>query len=310
MKALKGSSVVFYLHRVGERQADFYPEGISKSGFEASVQHLLRLGFGFPSLKEAYDGVGTAKGPGAVLTVDDGFSSVYHEILPIIRKHALPLTVFVIGKCIDNRALAWNHKLIRIRHHADDARIQEALDGLQKKYSLCAVGSVQSRIFSVQDSQKDRLCDELWDLFCPISQEEYLVVEQPFLSLAQMRELAENNVEFALHSQSHADFGRLSYPDMRRELIMNREALSEAGFTPSPFFAFPYGRQCDDGLLPALCRDASLKACLGFRYRYRDNRQDHILWQRISLEQHPFPGLKELVLRPGLRFIKDSITRN
>lgn len=308
MKALPSSTVVYYLHRVGSAQAEFYPNGISRSSFEKSLRHLLNLGYKFLPLKKAFELAGSRAQPTAVLSVDDGLSCIYHEILPIIKTYSLPLTVFVIGKCIDNRDLAWNHKLIQIRKYADDVRLEDALTNLHKRYSLGRTGNVFSDIFSVADAEKDKLCDELWEIFCPRSQEEYLAKEQPFLSLGQMRELAEYGVEFALHSQTHADFSRLSYPDMYRELLQNQEALSEAGFDCVPFFAFPYGKQCDKDLLPALCRDASLKSCLGFRYCYKDNDQARILWQRISLEHNPYPGTKELLIKPVLRKIKDRIS--
>jgi len=303
---IKPAQPVFYFHRVGQDQEELYPEGLSADLFARSLQHLLDKGFVFTSLTNAQAGAGGNRR--AVLSADDGFSCLYHDVLPIIRELGIPLTVFVIGKCIDNRALAWNHKLIQIRHHASDAELATALNELQASYSLSPRGSIGHRLFSVPDAIKDDLCDELWQRFCPISQEDFLARKQPFLSLAQMCKLQQCGVEFALHSHSHADFGRLSFPRMREELSQNREALSEAGFDPAPFFAFPYGRECSSDLLPALCRDLELEACLGFRYRSMDNHPQSLLWQRISLEHSPLPAFKELMLRPALRRLKDTMS--
>ena len=305
---LSSSQPVFFFHRVGHHQAELYPEGLSTKTFSDSLKHLLDLGYRFTSLREAQADSHTPGYPRAVLAADDGFSCIYHEVLPIIRKHQIPLTVFMIGCCIDNRALAWNHKLIQIRHHADESDLSDALSSLQTMYSLPADGSISHRMFSVPDHHKDEFCDELWDRFCPTSQEEYLARKKPFLSLTQMQELQNYGVEFALHSHSHADVSRLSYPQICDELHKNKEALSDAGFEPLPFFAFPYGRECSPGLLSDLCKDTSLKACLGIRYRSFDNHPKSRLWQRVSLEHCPFPSLKELWLVPRLRRLKDALS--
>lgn len=301
---LRGSHLVLYYHRVGDGGAEFYPGGIKSAELLQAIQGLLELGFRFCSLSEAYGKAGSKKEFTISLTSDDGLASNHEIVLPIAKKYGIPLTLFVIGKCLDNQALAWNHKLIQIRRHSSEETLQSALSNLGSRFQISEEGSLSQRIFSVADSQKDEFVDLLWDSFCPETQNEFLQRTQPFLSAAQMQDLQDNGAEFALHSHSHADFSRLSYPQILNELRANQALLADYVRQPVPFFAFPYGRECKGDLIPKLCRDAGLKAALGFRYRISDNRRQNALWQRLPLESAHALSLEQLLLRPLARVLK------
>lgn len=301
---LKGSHLVLYYHRVGEAGAEFYPEGMQSEELLQAVQGFQKLGFRFCSLSEGYQKAGSDRELSISLSSDDGLACNHEIVLPIAQEYGIPLTLFVIGKCLDNKALAWNHKLIRIRQNSTEDQLQAALEKLGSRFQICAEGTLSQRLFSVADSKKDKLMDLLWELFCSETQTEYLQRTQPFLSAEQMRDLEDNGAEFALHSHSHADFSRLSYPQMLSELKRNQAQLSRYIHRPAPFFAFPYGRQCSADLIPKLCRDMSLKATLGLRFRICDNRRQNALWQRIPLENVKALSIQQLLLRPVARLFR------
>lgn len=301
---LRGSHLVLYCHQVGEVGTDFYPEGIEREKLLQVLQGFLELGFRFCSLSEAYQEAGSGRGLSISLTSDDGLASNSEIILPIAKAYGIPLTLFMIGKCLDNQALAWNHKLIQVRRHSTEDTLEAALANLASRFQIDKEGSLSQRLFSIADSQKDELTDLLWENFCPETQSAYLQRSKPFLSAVQMKELEDNGVEFALHSESHADFSRLIYPEMLAELKQNQAQLADYVRQPAPFFAFPYGRVCRKDLIPKLCRDTTLKAALGFRYRICDNRWQNVLWQRIPLETTKVLSLEQLLLRPIVRLLR------
>ncbi|MCB5253694.1 MAG: polysaccharide deacetylase family protein [Candidatus Cloacimonadaceae bacterium] len=301
---LRGSHLLLYYHRVGEAGAEFYPQGMQSEELLQAVQGFQKLGFRFCSLSEAYQKAGSDRELSISLSSDDGLACNHETVLPIAKDCGIPLTLFVIGKCLDNKALAWNHKLIQIRKNSTEDQLQDALAKLGSRFCICEEGTLSQRLFSVADSKKDKLMDLLWELFCPETQTEYLQRTKPFLSAEQMRDLENNGAEFALHSHSHADFSRLSYPQMRAEIKQNQTQLSRYIHRPAPFFAFPYGRQCSADLIPKLCRDMNLKAALGFRYRICDNRRQNALWQRIPLENADVLSFEQLLLRPVARLFR------
>lgn len=257
------------------------------------------MGYSFCSLSDAFDGQAGLGRRRVVLSTDDGFACNYHTIAPILKKHGIPMIMFLIGKCIDNRALAWNHVLQIVRFSTTPDRLSSLMPQLQQRYGIQRDGNTMANLFSVPMAQKDALADYLWQQLMPISQEEYLHLHQPFLSSEQIAELQSQGHEVASHSQSHPDFSRLSIDEMVDEILQSKESLS--GFGPVRFFAFPYSRCPDVFLVPSLCETSGIDACLGGRYRVCDNSPGTQLWQRSKMEQSPSDVALELFVKPCIR---------
>jgi hypothetical protein len=111
---------------------------VSPPEFETQIIALKKAGFRFISLSEALQRARSkARAEQTVsITTDDGFACNHDTILPILKRHELPICVFIIGKCIDNRALAWNHKLLIVRARADAATLDKAVKSLAPQYQL------------------------------------------------------------------------------------------------------------------------------------------------------------------------------
>lgn len=304
--ALSTSHRVFYYHNVGDNPDSFYPEGISTAHFELQIKALLRLGYRFSTLREAYASAGKRRGLTATITTDDGFDCNYTTIFPILKRYNIPLTLFIIGKCHDNQALAWNHKLLIIRKEAQQHELHEALLRLEPRYDLKITADLSASLFSVPMKRKEAFADQLWEQFCHFSQAEYLQAHQPFLSADQLSEMVSRGCEIATHSHSHADFSRWSLPEIYEEIHLSKAILEQYG--PVEFFAFPYGRQPQPDLIPHICRKSGLKACLGGRYTFLDNRRRNHYWQRQKLELPLHQSALEFIAKPLLRTAKDLIS--
>ena len=300
---------ILYLHRVGSQQKEFYPQGIEEEHLEQILAELHSRGFRFISLSEAIKRRQESKPLHKTisLTTDDGFACNHQVLLPILKRRSIPLTLFLVGKCLDNQALAWNHKLLQIRQASTEPELDKCLNELEPKWNLKREGTLAQQLFSAGNKQGDALANLLWDQFMPQSQQDYLDLHKPFLSRSQMLDLQNSGAEFALHSFSHADFSRLSLAEMGEELQQNREAYEDLGLPYQELFAFPYGRSCRADLIPTLCKSNKLSLCLGGRYTVRDNRQPAYLWQRQALELSAKELRKELWVLPWLRVAKDIV---
>lgn len=306
MLLFPGTHRILYLHQVGEAQSSFYPKGITVEFLEAVLLDLKRKGYRFTSLAEARQQGQAGKEYGLCisLTTDDGFSCNSDSLMPLLEKHNIPLTLFLIGKCVDNRALAWNHKLLLMRSYATPEELDSYVKDIASEYSLPQAATTEVSIFGVANNRKDELADLLWERFCPFSQAEYLQQYRPFLSAEQLWELSREGVEIALHSQTHADFSRLSFEEMQQEIRQNRSALAELNIPVQPYFSLPYGRQVSAGNMAALCKTEEIELCLGTCYSLKDNRLGSLLWQRQPLELSPAALMMELWLKPWARAIK------
>jgi peptidoglycan/xylan/chitin deacetylase (PgdA/CDA1 family) len=299
---------VLYCHEVEEAGSGFYPGGLNPPQLVQRVELLRRAGCRFVGLGEAVRERlrGGKDRFTASLCTDDGLASNYHTLFPLARKLGIPLTLFLIGKCIDNKALAWNHKLILIRNQAPGKDLLEAVDQLRSKYRLDPGADISASLFSVSDQRKEELADELWQRFLNVSQEEYLRERKPYLSSGQITEMLAAGVELGSHGFSHADLSRLSYEQIKGEIVQAGEVLNSLSGGVVSLFAFPYTRSCDPALLPRLARETGIEAFFGGRYSLSDNRGRSLLWQRQKLELPWRQYVAELYLKPGLR----SVARN
>jgi len=307
---------VFYYHQVWAKEQQekssnsgsepFYPEGISIGQFEEQIIALQKAGFQFIPLSQGVleAGCGRKQGLTVSLTTDDGFACNYHQIMPLLQKHDVPLTLFLIGTCLNNQSLAWNHKLLILRQNTPESELRAALRKLAPRFDLIPAGDLGAFLFSVPMTGKDALADELWERFLPFSQTEYLAMEQPFLSDGQVLELVAQGAEIASHSFSHPDFSRLGYSEARKEIELADQALGRYPQPPVKLFAFPYGKTCSLPLLRKLARDTGIKAFFGGRFIWRDNRGSSLLWQRQKMEQSPPELFRELTLKPWLRILR------
>lgn len=97
-------------HRFGATVADSMTTRTSV--FEQQLARLKQDGYTFVPLATAVAGLrGEAKLPAkpVVLTVDDGHRTVYSDLLPIIRREHLPVTLFIYPSAISNAdyAMTW-----------------------------------------------------------------------------------------------------------------------------------------------------------------------------------------------------------
>lgn len=103
---------VLNYHRFGPKAADSMT--VTTSVFEAQLRWLEDNDYTVIPLSALVDylhGKGAAPPVKAVaITADDGHKSVYTEMLPIVRRHQIPVTLFIYPSAISNAsyALTWD----------------------------------------------------------------------------------------------------------------------------------------------------------------------------------------------------------
>jgi len=129
--------VVFMYHRFDENR---YPTTNIRIGqFESQLNYLQREGFTVWPLRRLLDAVFNGKevpDKTVALTVDDAYLSVYRHAYPIIRKHGLPLTVFVSSDAVDRGLggyMSWEQMREMQRHGVDFANHGAAHAHLQER---------------------------------------------------------------------------------------------------------------------------------------------------------------------------------
>lgn len=291
---------VLYFHHVGSRRSPYYNRKISAQALRKLIENLIDSGFRFVSLQDALD---SRKPSGNQICIcsDDGFVSSYDEAFPVLRELRIPLTLFLVGMCMDNRAFAPNHLFGYLRTRVPDHQLYTELPGLAAKFELQQSDSISSTLFSCPQDGRQELLAWLWERFDLTEPALLLSREKPFLSREQLKQMVGQGVDLALHSHSHADLSRLSYTQIKQEMLANIQAFEELDLPFKPWLALPYGREISDVSMQSLKKELGISRFFGIRSHIGDNLSSHILWQRVSIEAEGFDPVLDLQVKPLLR---------
>ncbi len=100
-------AVILCYHRFGPAVADSMTTRTSV--FEQQLARLKSEGYQFVALDDVIDGLQERRplpDKAVALTIDDGHVTVYTEVLPIIRREHLPVTLFIYPSAISNASYA------------------------------------------------------------------------------------------------------------------------------------------------------------------------------------------------------------
>lgn len=104
-----GAAPVLVYHRFGPSAADSMT--VRTAAFAAQLDYLQRNGYTVVPLRQLAERGGRERLPEKALaiSVDDGHRSVYTEMLPLVRRYRIPVTLFIYPSAIANAsyALTW-----------------------------------------------------------------------------------------------------------------------------------------------------------------------------------------------------------
>jgi peptidoglycan/xylan/chitin deacetylase (PgdA/CDA1 family) len=112
--AAAGDAVILCYHRFGPAVADSMTTRTSV--FEEQLARLRAEGYRIVPLDAVIEGLaGRAPLPekAVAITIDDAHATVYSEVLPIIRREQLPVTLFVYPSAVSNASYAMTWEQLR-----------------------------------------------------------------------------------------------------------------------------------------------------------------------------------------------------
>lgn len=287
-----GIGAILMLHRVtacpekpfgANRHLNIAPDFL-----DAVIADMKASGYVLVSMDEAVERIrlGGAGGMFAALTADDAYRDNLTEALPVLEKHAAPLTIYVAPALIDGAADLWWDVI-------DDVVASGCTLELKRPAGLEALDC----------SEPDAL-PRLYDhLTQEVAEEEQRAVVRGFAAVAgvdageagrktlmnwyELRSIAENPlVTIGAHTVNHYNLKRLSVESARREMndVVSR-LKSEIGAEPR-HLAYPYGFASAVGCREVeLAREAGYLSAVTTRHGVlRAAHADHLLaLPRISM---------------------------
>ncbi len=105
-KGSRGSSLSGFLayHSICRKEripACLQGEVVREADFSAQLDQLLQSGFRFLSLEEWMSRLQPPRT--VVLTFDDGYSGIFHQVFPLLEKYRIPATIFLTTGFLNNQ---------------------------------------------------------------------------------------------------------------------------------------------------------------------------------------------------------------
>lgn len=187
------------------------------------------------------------------ITFDDGFANNATVAFPILRRHAIPFTVFLTTGMIDTPgAQLWTERVKRsiYMHECTSARISLAeqefvLDlsssGAREESARKVNQFLKRQSLATRDVSIRALEATLGRPALHAADAE----RYAFLTWHQVREMAEAGVEFGAHTVSHPILSTLDSADVDREVRESRERIESELKRPCRLFAYPNGSTAD-----------------------------------------------------------------
>jgi len=274
-------AAVLMYHAVGEVDVDPWGLFVSPSNFAAHVEVLARrarpLRLDQLPTAAAPDGEPTRRG--VVVTFDDGYANNLLVARPLLARHGVPATVFVVSTQLDRGGELWWDELAAMVLQPGDLppRLELVIDDVVVVRDLGAAVAyppdewradhtwrdgdpapsarmslylqLWQRLWTVDDASRRRALRELgrWAGVQSEPRETHRT-----LTIAELGSLsADGLVTIGSHTETHPLLTSLPHDSIRRELVSSRARLESVLENPIRSFSYPFGAH-DDGVVAAV----------------------------------------------------------
>lgn len=243
-----GLSVLIF-HRVHAQQDPLFPGEVDAGQFDA-ICRWVKEWFSVLPLEVAVARMKAGSLPARALaiTFDDGYADNHDVALPILERHGLTATFFVATGFLDGGRM-WNDTVIEAIRRT---RLQNVdLAGT----AAAAIGALDCSSLETRRSAISRV----------IGQTKYLVPAERDHWVAAIRErcqaalpgdlmmrseqvhaLRQRGMGIGAHTATHPILAKLSEHEIRREIVLGRDALQAITGAPVSLFAYPNGKPGED----------------------------------------------------------------
>ena len=176
-------------------------------------------------------------------SIDDCYRDTFEEVVPVFRRHQLPVTLFVTTGIPDGTLPLWSAGLEQVLLERDLVIVQG---------NAIEIGTAKSKraAFQALATSWSKLdVGRCYSEFCELNGVDEEEMHWRHAVSWEMLEILRDDplVEIGAHTVSHARLASLSTSEVLAELRGGRERLSNRLGIEPRHFAFPYGRSGDCG---------------------------------------------------------------
>lgn len=309
--------VIFTLHRVA--CAEYETGDADLDLLERALIALRNLRVPVLGLQDVLDGVSgrsTLPSLSVCFTIDDGYWDQAELIVPVLLRHGVTPTVFLITGFLDGQIWPWDARVHEFFRQAASPSVEVQFGSDRRVYDLRSPASRRRARESflewcktLDDTRRE---EAISSLARALGVDPSLPLPKYYRSMSwdQARQLEKLGVQFGSHSVSHCVFSRATTEAAQTELENSWRRIKQELNSPSEIFAWPIGRRCDFG-----GRDVAIASKVGYRGYVDVFVADNLIPSsglpvgEPLLHRHGFPDSHGEFLRTTFGLSFDAVTK-
>ncbi len=218
---------------------------------------LKRLGAEFVSLDSWLDAQRQNKTQprlAVAVTFDDGWQDNFEHAFPVLKKHNVPATIFLVSQRINTPWQFWPEQvldlLINHAHQLDHEALQwlspylgEPEENIKHStpYTILQADSVINRLKTLDDHTIEKNLEQTRNALPELNQASQNA--RPLLNRQELDTMLTSGlVTFGAHTRHHYRLNHLANPsDLENEIVGSHDDLKELGLKPISIFCYPNG---------------------------------------------------------------------
>lgn len=255
----KHRTIILMYHGLWDRASDrlqgienYHGKHVEVTRLRTQMDHLRRA-YHIISLSELVQHYREDTPPpprSVVVTVDDGYRSVYTLGYPVWREYQIPVTVFLTTNFLDGKGYLWTDRLEYAVNTADSQIVRLPVGLRQQICNLNTQAARQKcerrmrhRLKRLSQTERQAAIDAIeTQLGHRLAAAECVPSIYRPLSWEQVREMAASGVvEFGSHTCSHAIVTQIEREVLKQELMHSKQRIETEIGKPCTLFCYPNG---------------------------------------------------------------------
>lgn len=185
------------------------------------------------------------------ITVDDGYADFYRYAYPVLKRHGLPATMYVVSDFVDQKIWLWPDKVRFILAGTRQTEFAFDLGHGAQIYQLAdptdrhrAWNDIADHCLTLPERDKQdylgRLATSLG-----VTMPERPTPQYAALTWDEVREMQVHGIEFGSHTCTHPKLTKLDLTELDRELQLSKTRIEAMIDTPVDSFCYPNGSRAD-----------------------------------------------------------------
>ena len=186
----------------------------------------------------------------AVFTFDDGYADNYLHAYPVLKKHAVPFTIYVATHLPDGEAVLWWYLLedLVLREN----QIEFKFNGREYQYFCSSFWEKEQTYQDIHslilNNPPDTLNQRIQQIFKNYDIDFLGKTSELALNWQQVREMSEDPlVEIGAHTIHHHVLNKLSESAVQKEMEDSRDKIESKTGKKVEHFCYPFGTQNEVG---------------------------------------------------------------